>query len=73
MSHLFKSRDCGDNKLRFSPEVKFPYPIFPIAWADQLDHFLANYKFERLSGVGRFTPLEATEKFAAAIIERLEK
>jgi pimeloyl-ACP methyl ester carboxylesterase len=48
-------------------------PIFPIAWADQLDHFFTNYKFERLSGVGHFTPLEATEKFAAAIIERLEK
>jgi Carboxypeptidase regulatory-like domain len=48
-------------------------PIFPIAWADQLDHFLASYKFERLSGVGHFTPLEATEKFAAAIIECLEK
>jgi pimeloyl-ACP methyl ester carboxylesterase len=48
-------------------------PIFPISWADQLDHFFTHYKFEKLSGVGHFTPLESTEKFAAAIIERLEK
>ena len=43
----------------------------PLAWADRLDHFFTNYKFEKLSGVGHFTPLEATEKFAAAIVERL--
>ena len=46
-------------------------PILPLAWADRLDHFFTNYKFEKLSGVGHFTPLEATEKFAAAIVERL--
>jgi hypothetical protein len=31
-----------------------------------------DYKFECLLGVGHFTPLEATDKFAAAIKERLK-
>ena len=47
-------------------------PIFPLAWSDRLDDFLADYRFERLDGVGHFTILEASEKFAAAIRERLE-
>jgi pimeloyl-ACP methyl ester carboxylesterase len=47
-------------------------PIFPLAWSDRLDDFLVDYRFERLSGVGHFTPLEATDRFAAAIRERLD-
>ena len=31
-----------------------------------------DYKIERLLGVGHFTPLEATDNFAAAIKERLK-
>ena len=47
-------------------------PIFPIRWSDRLDDFFIDYKIERLLGVGHFTPLEATDKFAAAIKERLQ-
>jgi pimeloyl-ACP methyl ester carboxylesterase len=47
-------------------------PIFPLAWSDRLNDFLTDYRVERLDGVGHFTILEASEKFATAIRERLE-
>ena len=47
-------------------------PIFPFEWSDQLDAFFQNYALERLSGVGHFTPLEATDRFAEAIKQRLQ-
>jgi len=46
-------------------------PIFPFEWSDQLDAFFQNYTLERLSGIGHFTPLEATDRFAKAIKQRL--
>jgi pimeloyl-ACP methyl ester carboxylesterase len=46
-------------------------PIFPYEWSDQLDAFFQNYTLERLSGSGHFTPLEATDRFAEAIKQRL--
>jgi pimeloyl-ACP methyl ester carboxylesterase len=42
-------------------------PIFPYEWSDRLDAFFENYTLERLSGIGHFTPLEATDRFAKAI------
>jgi pimeloyl-ACP methyl ester carboxylesterase len=46
-------------------------PIFPYRCSDQLDAFFENYSLERLSGIGHFTPLEATDRFAEAIKQRL--
>jgi len=46
-------------------------PIFPFGWSDQLDAFFQDYTLERLSGIGHFTPLEATDRFAKAIKQRL--
>jgi pimeloyl-ACP methyl ester carboxylesterase len=46
-------------------------PIFPYRWSDQLDAFFEDYSLERLSGIGHFTPLEATDRFAEAIKQRL--
>jgi len=47
-------------------------PIFPLAWSDRIGEFFTDFKLEKLPGVGHFTPLEATDKFAAAIRERLQ-
>jgi pimeloyl-ACP methyl ester carboxylesterase len=44
--------------------------IFPHAWSDRLDDFLADYTLETLPGIGHFTPLEATATFAEAIRHR---
>jgi pimeloyl-ACP methyl ester carboxylesterase len=46
-------------------------PIFPYRWSDQLDAFFQDYTLERLGGIGHFTPLEATDRFAEAIKHRL--
>jgi pimeloyl-ACP methyl ester carboxylesterase len=45
--------------------------IFPFEWSDQLDAFFQDYTLERLSGIGHFTPIEATDQFAQAIGRRL--
>ena len=46
-------------------------PIFPYRWSNQLGAFFEDYSLERLSGTGHFTPLEATDRFAEAIKQRL--
>lgn len=46
-------------------------PIFPLAWSDRLGEYFTDLRFQQLTGVGHFTPLEATDTFAAAIRERL--
>ena len=46
--------------------------IFPRAWSDRLDKYFKDYKLELLDGVGHFTVLEATNRFADAIKERLK-
>jgi pimeloyl-ACP methyl ester carboxylesterase len=46
-------------------------PIFPFEWSDQLHAYFQDYTLERLSGIGHFTPLEATDRFAEAIKQRL--
>ena len=45
-------------------------PIFPKEWSDRLDEFFADVSLEMLNGVGHYTPLEATDRFASAIKKR---
>ena len=45
--------------------------IFPASWSDRLDDFFTNYTMEELAGIGHFTPLEATTRFANAIRRQL--
>jgi len=47
-------------------------PLFPTAWSDRLDDFFANYTVLFLKGVGHFTPLEAPQAFASAVLESLK-
>jgi pimeloyl-ACP methyl ester carboxylesterase len=47
-------------------------PIFPIEWADRIDEFFADATFQVLPGVGHFTPLEAPDAMADAVLSRLE-
>jgi pimeloyl-ACP methyl ester carboxylesterase len=48
-------------------------PIFPYEWSNALDDFFGDYKLERLSGIGHFTPLEAADHFVNAIRQRLDR
>lgn len=43
-------------------------PLFPYAWSDRLDDFFADATVTRLDAAGHFSPLEAPEQFAAAIL-----
>jgi pimeloyl-ACP methyl ester carboxylesterase len=42
-------------------------PLFPPAWGDRLEEFFADVRREDLAGAGHFSPLEASDRFAAAI------
>jgi pimeloyl-ACP methyl ester carboxylesterase len=42
-------------------------PLFPPAWGDRLEEFFVAVAREDLAGAGHFSPLEAPERFAAAI------
>ena len=46
-------------------------PIFPREWSDRLGEFFTDFSLEFLPGVGHFTPLEATDRFASTILGRL--
>jgi pimeloyl-ACP methyl ester carboxylesterase len=42
-------------------------PLFPPVWGDRLSEFFADLRREDLVGAGHFSPLEAADRFAAAI------
>jgi len=42
-------------------------PLFPPAWGDRLGEFFADVTREDLAAAGHFSPLEAADRFAAAI------
>jgi pimeloyl-ACP methyl ester carboxylesterase len=71
----YSQEEAPDRKDRLSTPIRVLWqehdPIFPLAWSDRLDDFFTDLRLERLPGVGHFTPLEATEKFAGAIRESL--
>ena len=46
-------------------------PLFRRAWSDRLGEFFSDVDLRPLDGAGHFTPVEAPEAFAAAIVERL--
>ena len=42
----------------------------PREWSDRVDDWFSDAQVRPLDGVGHFTPLEAPEAFAAAVLER---
>ena len=48
-------------------------PLFPRAWSDRLDEFFSAVTLRPLDGVGHFSPLEAPDRFAAAILEAVAR
>ena len=42
-------------------------PLFPVAWSDRIDTFLARAQLRVLDGVGHFVPLQAPDEVAGAI------
>jgi pimeloyl-ACP methyl ester carboxylesterase len=58
-----------EDRLAVPTTVLWPTedPLFPVAWADRLDEFLAHAELRILDGVGHFVPLEAPHEVAAAV------
>ena len=46
-------------------------PLFPRAWSDRVDDWFADAQVRPVDGAGHFTPLEAPEAFATAVLERV--
>ena len=47
-------------------------PLFPRDWSDRLTDFFAAATLDHLDGAGHFSPLEAPDSFAAAVIAAAE-
>jgi pimeloyl-ACP methyl ester carboxylesterase len=58
-----------DQRITVPTTVLWPEhdPLFPPAWGDRLDAFFADVTRQDLPGAGHFSPLEAADRFAAAI------
>jgi pimeloyl-ACP methyl ester carboxylesterase len=56
-------------RLATSTTVLWPEhdPLFPREWSDQLERFFSDVALEPLDGAGHFSPLEAPDRFSAAI------
>ena len=43
-------------------------PLFPVDWADRLDHYFTDARLHVADGAGHFTLIECTEQFAELIL-----
>jgi pimeloyl-ACP methyl ester carboxylesterase len=59
-----------DRRITVPATVLWPEydPLFPREWSDRIGEFFAAAELTWLDGVGHFSPLEAPERFAAAVI-----
>jgi pimeloyl-ACP methyl ester carboxylesterase len=62
-----------DDRIAVPTTVLWPEhdPLFPREWSDRVGEFFADAQVRPIDGVGHFTPLEAPEAFAAAVLDRL--
>lgn len=66
---LAERAPAPEDRIQVPTTVLWPEhdPLFPPAWGDRLDVFFADVTRHELAGVGHFSPLEAPERFVAAI------
>jgi len=66
---LAERAPAPEDRISIPTTVLWPEhdPLFPPAWGDRLREFFAEVTRHELAGVGHFSPLEAPERFAAAI------
>jgi len=59
-----------DRRIAVPVTVLWPEydPLFPREWSDRIGEFFAAAELTWLDGAGHFSPLEAPERFAAAVI-----
>jgi pimeloyl-ACP methyl ester carboxylesterase len=66
---LAERAPAREDRIQVPTTVLWPEhdPLFPPAWGDRLDEFFADLTRHELVGAGHFSPLEAPDRFAAAI------
>jgi pimeloyl-ACP methyl ester carboxylesterase len=66
---LAERAPAPDERIAAPATVLWPEhdPLFPREWSDRLGEFFAAAELTWLDGAGHFSPLEAPERFAAAI------
>ena len=64
-----RARPRPEDRLAVPTTVLWPTedPLFPVAWSDRIDAFLAHAQLRVLDGVGHFVPLQAPDDVAGAI------
>jgi pimeloyl-ACP methyl ester carboxylesterase len=68
---LAERAPAPDERIATPTTVLWPEhdPLFPLEWADRLDEFFSAVTLRRLPGAGHFSPLEAPDRLAEAILE----
>ena len=66
---LAERTPAREDRLAVPTTVLWPTedPLFPVAWSDRIDAFLAHARLRVLEGVGHFVPLQAPDEVADAI------
>jgi pimeloyl-ACP methyl ester carboxylesterase len=66
---LAERAPAPDERITTPTTVLWPEhdPLFPRAWSDRIGEFFAAAELTWLDGAGHFSPLEAPERFAAAV------
>jgi pimeloyl-ACP methyl ester carboxylesterase len=66
---LAERAPAPDERITAPTTVLWPGhdPLFPRAWSDRIGEFFAAAELTWLDGAGHFSPLEAPERFAAAV------
>ena len=66
---LAERAPAPEDRLPVPTTVLWPTedPLFPVAWSDRIEAFLADAQLQVLDGVGHFVPLQAPDEVARAI------
>ena len=63
------------DRIRTPATVLWPEhdPLFPREWSDRVGEYFADVDVRGLDGIGHFTPLEAPDPFARAVLEHVTR
>lgn len=66
---LAERAPAPDDRIAVPTTVLWPEhdPLFPREWSDRIGEFFARVRLEHLDGAGHFAPVEAPDRFAAAV------
>jgi len=68
-SSLAERAPAAEDRIAVPTTILWPEqdPVLPRAWGDRIDEFFVSATIENLPGAGHFAPLEAADRFTAAL------